>query len=156
VSAGSFGTTLAEGGKLAFAWYDPEVVGVTLADGAVLFTMSFEVSGKVGTVSTVALGGLPTAQEVSVDFAVAAFGAQDGGVTVAGLGVLVSNPGYVNGVIRLSVPTEKGRSYILEFSDALAPAKWTALPAVLGDGTVTVLVAPAATNQQRFYRVHVQ
>jgi hypothetical protein len=156
VSAGSFGTTLAEGGKLAFAWYDPEVVGVTLADGTVLFTVGFEVSGKVGTVSTVALGGLPTAQEVSVDFAVATFGAQDGNVSVVGPGVLVSNAAYADGVFHLSVPTEKGHSYILEFSDALAPAKWTALPAVLGDGTVTVLEDRSATNQQRFYRVHVQ
>jgi hypothetical protein len=70
--------------------------------------------------------------------------------------VLVTTPGYANGAFRLSVPTEKGRSYILEFTDTLAPAKWTALPAVVGDGTVTVLVDPAATDQQRFYRVHVQ
>ena len=156
LSAGSFGTTLTESGKLAFAWYDPEAVGVTLADGTVLFTVSFEVIGKAGSVSAVALAGSPTAQEVSVDFALAAFGAQDGSVAVVGPGVLVSNPVYANGVFRLSVPTEQGRSYILEFTDSLAPANWTALPAVAGDGTVTVLVDPAATNQQRFYRVHVQ
>jgi hypothetical protein len=38
----------------------------------------------------------------------------------------------------------------------LTPANWTALPAMTGDGTVAVLVDPAATNQQRFYRVHIQ
>ena len=156
LGAGNFGSTLAESGKLGFAWYDPEAVGVTLADGSVLFTVSFEVAGKVGSVSAVALADAPTVQVVSVDFAVAAFGAQDGSVGVVGPGVLVSSPSYANGVFRLSVPTEKGRSYVLEFSDSLAPAKWTALPAVAGDGTVNVLVAPAATNQQRFYRVHVQ
>ena len=156
LSAGSFGTTLAESGKLAFAWYDSEAAGVTLADGTVLFTVSFEVIGKAGSVSAVALAGAPTAQEVSVDFALAAFGAQDGNVSVVGSGAPVSNPGYAKGVFRLSVPTEKGRSYILEFTDALAPAKWTALPAVAGDGTVNVLVDPAATNQQRFYRVRVE
>ena len=86
----------------------------------------------------------------------AAFGAQDGNVSVVGPGVLVSNSVYANGVFRLSVPTEQGRSYTLEFTDSLAPANWTALPAVAGDGTVTVLVDPAATNQQRFYRVRVQ
>ena len=153
LSAGSFGTTLTESGKLAFAWYDPEAGGVTLADGTVLFTVSFEVIGKAGSVSAVALAGSPTAQEVSVDFARAAFGAQDGSVGVVGPGVLVSNSGYANGVFRLSVPTEQGRSYTLEFTDSLTPANWTALPAVAGDGTVTVLVDPAATNQQRFYRV---
>ena len=156
LGAGSFGTTLAESGKLAFAWYDPEVDGVTLADGTVLFTVSFEVIGKAGSVSALALAGSPTAQEVNVDLARAAFGAQDGNVSIVGPGVLVTTPGYANGAFRLSVPTEKGRSYVLEFTDTLAPAKWTALPAVVGDGTVMVLVNPTATNQHRFYRVRVQ
>ena len=156
LSAACFGTTLTESGKLTFAWYDPEAGGVTLADGTVLFTASFEVIGKAGSVSGVALTGSPTAQAVCVDDARAAFGAQDGSVAVVGPGVLVSNSVYAKGVFRLSVPTEQGRSYILEFTDSLTPANWTALPAVTGDGTVTVLVDPAATNQQRFYRVHVQ
>jgi hypothetical protein len=156
LSAGSFGTTLAESGKLAFAWYDPEAAGVALADGTVLFSASLAVIGKVGNVSAVALAGAPTAQEVSVDFALAAFGAQDGNVSVVGPAAVVSNPSYANGAFRLSVPTEQGRSYVLEFADSLTPANWTALPAVTGDGTVIVLMDPAATNQQRFYRVHVQ
>jgi hypothetical protein len=155
LSAGSFGTTLAESGKLAFAWYDPEAVGVTLVDGTVLFSASFEVIGKAGSVSAVALAGAPTAQEVSMDFALVAFGAQDGNISVVGPGAVVSNPGYADGAFRLSVPTEQGRSYTLEFTDSLTPANWTALPAVTGDGTVTVLVDAAATNHQRFYRVHV-
>jgi hypothetical protein len=156
LSAGSFGTTLAGSGKLAFAWFDSAAVGVTLADGTVLFTANFEVIGKAGSVSAVALAGAPTAQEVSVDFALAAPGAQDGNVRVVGPGALVSNPGYAKGAFRLSVPTEKGRAYILEFTDALAHANWTALPSVGGDGTVNVLMDPAATNQQRFYCVRVE
>jgi hypothetical protein len=156
LSAASFGTTLTKNGNLMFAWYDPEALGVPLADGAVIFTVSFEVIGKAGSISAVTLAGSPTAQEVSVDFAVAALAAQDGSVTVVGPGVPVSNWVYANGVFHLSVPTEKGRWYILEFSDSLAPVEWTALPAVAGDGTVNVLVDPAATSQQRFYRVHVQ
>jgi hypothetical protein len=156
LSAGSFGTTLVESGKLAFAWYDQEAVGVTLADGTVLFTVSFEVIGKAGSVSPLALAGTPTAPEVGVDFGVAAFGAQNASVTVVGPGVLVTKPVYANGAFRLSVATEKGRSYTLEFSDSLTPGEWKALPAVAGDGTVTVLVDPAAINQQRFYRVRVQ
>jgi hypothetical protein len=156
VGAGCFGTSLSESGTLGFAWFDPEADGVTLADGAVLFTVSFGVIGKAGSVSAVALADAPVAQEASVDVTRVAFGAQDGNVSVVGPGVLVSKAGYANGAFRLSVPTEKGRSYILEFTDSLAPAKWTALPAVVGDGTVTVLVDPAATNQHRYYRVHVQ
>jgi hypothetical protein len=156
LSAGSFGTAQTGSGELGFAWYDRAASGVALADGAVLFTVSFEVISKAGSVSAVALAGSPTAQEVSVDFALAAFGAQDGSVAVVEPGVPVSNPGYANGVFLLSVPTEQGRSYILEFTDSLAPANWTALPAVTGDGTVNLLVDPGATNQQRFYRVRVE
>jgi hypothetical protein len=156
LSAGCFGTALAESGKLGFVWYDPKVVGVTLADGTALFSVSFEVIGQPGSVSAVALTGSPTAQKVSVDVAGAAFGAQDGSVAVVGPGAVASKPGYANGAFRLSVPTEQGRSYTLEFTDTLTPAKWTALPAVTGDGTVTALADPAATNQQRFYRVRVQ
>jgi hypothetical protein len=156
MSAGSFGSTLTGSGKLAFGWYDPEAVGVTLGDGTVLFSVSFEVIGKAGSVSAVAVADAPTAQDVGVDFGLAGFGAHDGSVTVVGPGVLVSNSVYAKGVFRLSVPTEQGRSYSLEYSDTLAPTKWTALPAVVGDGTAALLVDPAATNQQRFYRVHVQ
>jgi hypothetical protein len=156
LGAGCFGTGLTASGKLGFAWYDPEADGVTLADGTVLFTVSFEVIGKVGRVSAVALAGAPTAQAVSVDVTRVAFGAQDGNVSVVGPGVLVTTPGYAKGAFRLSVPTEKGRSYILEFTETLTPANWTALPAVKGDGTVTDLVDPAATNQHGFYRVKVQ
>ncbi len=127
-----------------------------MADGSVLFTVSFQVIGKAGSVSGVALTGSPTAQAVCVDVARVAFGAQDGTVSVVGPGVPVSNSVYAKGVFRLSVPTEQGRSYILEFTDSLTPANWTAMPAVAGDGTVNVLVDPAPTNQQRFYRVHVR
>ena len=156
LSAGSFGTTLAKSGRLAFAWYDPEAVGVTLADGTVLFNVSFEAVGRTGSVSAVALANSPIAQELSMDFARVAFGAQDGSVALVGTGALVSNASHATGIFRLSVPTVPGRSYTLEFTDGLAPARWMALPAVAGHGTVSVLIDPAATNQQRFYRVRVE
>jgi hypothetical protein len=147
---------LAASGELGFAWFDPEAVGVTLANGTALFTVNFEVIGKAGSVSAVALVGASIPQGVSVDAARVVFGAQAGGVDVMAPGVLVTDSVYTNGVFRLSLPTEKGHLYILEFSDALAPANWTALPAVVGDGTVTVLMDLAATNQQRFYRLQAQ
>jgi hypothetical protein len=156
LSPACFGTTLTERGRLAFAWYDPEASGVTLADGTVLFSVSFEVVGKAGSASAVAVRISPTPEQVSVGFGLANFVSKEGSVAVAGPGVEVSNLRYDNSAFRLSVPTEKGRSYTLEFTDSLTPAKWRALPAVAGDGTVTVLVNPAVTNQQRFYRVRVQ
>ena len=109
VGEGNFSTGLTGAGKLGFAWYDSQAEGVTLADGTVLFTVSFEVLGQAGSVSAVALAGAPIAQEVSADITRAAFGAQDGSVVVVRPGVLVSNWGYANSVFRLSVPTEQGR-----------------------------------------------
>jgi hypothetical protein len=155
LSAGSFNTTLSEKGELAFAWYDAEAAGAALAEGTVLFSVSFEVIGQVGSISPVILTGAPTPEEVSVDFGLASFAAKNGSVAVVGPGVLVHQPGYVMGLFQLSVTTEKGHLYRLEFADTLAPARWTALPAVQGNGTVTVLKDLAATNQQRFYRLRV-
>jgi hypothetical protein len=59
-------------------------------------------------------------------------------------------------VFELSVPTELGRRYVLEFSDRMPALNWTALPAVEGDGTMLMLTDSAGTNQQRFYRVRVE
>jgi hypothetical protein len=156
LSAACFGTTLSASGKLAVAWFDSEAAGVTLADDTVLFNVSFEVIGKADSLSAVSLVSSPTPQEVSMDAGPAAFGAKDGSVDVIGPGVEVSYPVFAKGVFQLSVPTEKGRWYTLEFTHSLSPANWTALPAVAGDGTVTVLLDRAGTNQQRYYRVHVQ
>ena len=41
-------------------------------------------------------------------------------------------------------------------SDSLPGTNWTALPAVRGDGTVKILIDPAATVSQRFYRVRIE
>jgi hypothetical protein len=59
-------------------------------------------------------------------------------------------------VFQLSVPTESGRRYILEFTDRLPALNWTALPAVEGDGKELMLADPSATNHQRFYRVRIE
>jgi hypothetical protein len=156
LSVSCFGTTLIEQGKLAFAWYDAEAAGVTLADGAVLFSVSFEVIGKAGGVSAVTLTDSPTPEEVSVDLGLGSLMAKGGSVAVVGPGVVVKQPSYAMGLFQLSLSTEKGRAYTLEYSDTLVPAKWAARPAVVGDGTLMVLKDRAATNHQRFYRVRVE
>jgi O-glycosyl hydrolase len=156
LSSSCFGTTMTASGKLGVGWYDPDASGVTLPDGTGLFKVSFEVVGKPGSSSTVRLTDAPTPEEVSVDFALASFGSKDGSVMVVGPEVPSKQLGYVMGVFQLSVSTQKGLFYTLEYTDTLAPAKWKAQPTVVGDGTVTVLRDLAATNQQRFYRVRVE
>jgi uncharacterized delta-60 repeat protein len=56
----------------------------------------------------------------------------------------------------VSVATLAGKSYALEFKDALADSVWTPLPAVMGDGQVKVLQDTAATGVTRFYRVRME
>lgn len=53
----------------------------------------------------------------------------------------------------LSVPTQVGRVYRLEYTESLQNIQWTALPLVAGNGGVRTLVDTTADGRQRFYRV---
>jgi alpha-tubulin suppressor-like RCC1 family protein len=54
----------------------------------------------------------------------------------------------------VSIPTESGRVYRLEYKNSLTNTNWTALPLVAGTGKLCALTDASATNsQQRFYRV---
>jgi hypothetical protein len=54
---------------------------------------------------------------------------------------------------RVSLPTQSGRAYRLEYKKSLMDAAWTALPLVAGNGGTTTLTDPTPTDSQRFYRV---
>jgi hypothetical protein len=58
-----------------------------------------------------------------------------------------------DGVFRVSVLTEPGRDYFLEYSDTIPATNWISLPAVTGDGSIKTLSDPTATNQSHYYRV---
>ncbi|TAK40359.1 MAG: hypothetical protein EPO28_10225 [Saprospiraceae bacterium] len=64
MSVKSFGTHLANEGTLTFSWYDPQLRGVSLNDGAVLFELCFEVTGAAGSRSQLAIAGHPTPVEI--------------------------------------------------------------------------------------------
>ncbi len=53
----------------------------------------------------------------------------------------------------VSVPTQSGRVYSLEYKNSLADAEWTRLPLVAGTGGERTLTDPTANGAQRFYRV---
>jgi alpha-tubulin suppressor-like RCC1 family protein len=53
----------------------------------------------------------------------------------------------------VSVPTQSGRVYRLEYKSSLADANWIALPLVAGNGGVRQLTDSTATGAHRFYRV---
>lgn len=60
----NFGTTKTSSGILTFLWYDPTVMGVSLADSTVLFSIQFEIIGDVNTSSAIRFGDTPTKREV--------------------------------------------------------------------------------------------
>ncbi|OFY82949.1 MAG: hypothetical protein A3F72_03320 [Bacteroidetes bacterium RIFCSPLOWO2_12_FULL_35_15] len=64
MNASSFGTTQTSTGKLSFSWFDASLVGVTLPDTAVIFSVKFNVTGTIGQLSTLSFVNAPTALEV--------------------------------------------------------------------------------------------
>jgi hypothetical protein len=52
----------------------------------------------------------------------------------------------------VSLPTQSGRVYALEYKESLADAQWTALPLVAGNGTLQTLLDDSRATAQRFYR----
>jgi len=82
LGAGNFGTTLTNSGKLTFSWDDLSESGVTVADGTIIFTVSYVVTGSAGSTSPLALTGQPTSLEVAVDLGLANLIPVDGQVQV--------------------------------------------------------------------------
>jgi len=66
---------------------------------------------------------------------------------------LLSNPHLGATNFNLSLPTQSGRVYLLEYKNSLVDDTWTPLPLVAGNGGTLFLNDPTATNAQRFYRV---
>lgn len=67
----------------------------------------------------------------------------------------LSNPLLTTNGFSVSLPTESGWVYRLEYKNSLSDTNWTALPLVAGNGKLLRLTdRSAATNAtQRFYRV---
>ena len=66
---------------------------------------------------------------------------------------LLGNPTKDTNGLSVSLPTQSGRVYRMEFKSSLSESNWTALPLVAGNGAIAVLTDPTAINSQRFYRV---
>ncbi len=155
LAEGNFGRHLVSEGKLSFSWDDPSTLGVTLSNGTAVVGLHFDVIGEVGSISPVVLNDSITIRDVTVNAATAMFQALDGEVKVKAairLGVSAVTPS----TFRANVATVAGKQYILEFTDVLPAAIWTALPAVAGDGTVKEITDPATPARQRFYRLRVE
>jgi alpha-tubulin suppressor-like RCC1 family protein len=66
---------------------------------------------------------------------------------------LLASPSITSNSFSLTLPTQSGRVYALEFKKNAGDTNWDALPLNFGTGTNVILTDPAATNSQRFYRV---
>jgi hypothetical protein len=65
----------------------------------------------------------------------------------------IANPTLSGNGFSLSLPSQSGRVYALEYKNNLSDANWVSLPLAAGTGTNLVLADSAATNAQRFYHV---
>jgi hypothetical protein len=57
---------------------------------------------------------------------------------------------------QLSFATQSGKSYVLEYKNALADPAWTSTAPIPGTGGVVVLIDVPGAGTSRFYRIRVQ
>jgi hypothetical protein len=71
--------------------------------------------------------------------------------------VLIGSISRQGSAVTVTFSTVSGASHTLEYKISLSDPIWNALvPAIAGNGGVTNVVDPNATNATRFYRIHVQ
>jgi hypothetical protein len=67
---------------------------------------------------------------------------------------LISAPSLTAGSFNLSIPTESGKSYTVQYKSKLTDLIWTNLQTVTGTGGQLILTNPASPGQpSRFYRI---
>jgi alpha-tubulin suppressor-like RCC1 family protein len=69
------------------------------------------------------------------------------------LGTAFSGLSRIGNSFSLSLLTQSGKVYALQYKNALSDSTWTSFPLVAGTGGLQALTDIAATAQQRFYRV---
>ena len=65
LSEHNFGTRFAEDGKLTHSWYDMNVRGISVPDGATLYTVCYDVIGKSGDKAYIQFTSHPTITEIT-------------------------------------------------------------------------------------------
>jgi hypothetical protein len=65
----------------------------------------------------------------------------------------LAEPAWGPAGFSVSLPTRSGAVYLLEYKNSLTDTNWIGLPLVAGNGGLVRLSDPAASGQQRFYRV---
>ena len=115
--ASNFGTNNAGTGTVTLSWLDPDVAGVTVPDGTVIYQMCFDIIGSSGQTSNITIDGVPTIIEV-ID------GSNDpvnlvtlpGSVTVSGGSPPPPPPVDGFAIIASDQTVETGNNFCVEFS----------------------------------------
>jgi hypothetical protein len=68
----------------------------------------------------------------------------------------INNPHRTGTTFTLSVPTQVGFNYTLEYKNAFSDANWTFVQTLSGTGGTITLTDTGATGSRRFYRIRVQ
>jgi hypothetical protein len=152
------------GGSFNFAGGTLQLGGLVVSNGS-----PFVVGDGADTATLQLLGGTYTFANglvISANATVSGCGTIIGTIVTNGVMNLTcgaSAPTVIQSVektgatVSIQVPTVTGKTYNLEFKNALTDPTWTPIvPGVGGDGTVINLLDSSATNGSRFYRVHVQ
>jgi hypothetical protein len=62
-------------------------------------------------------------------------------------------PAKVGNDFLVSIQTEPGKTYTVQYTDSLASLNWENLPSLAGDGTIKTVTNSAPNSTQRFYRL---
>ncbi len=85
MSLSNFGTTQVGSGRLTFSWNDPTLIGVTVPDSAIIFTIRFNIVGTPGSQTPVSFINSPTPLEFTDNsFTVITHTTRNGNIRVNG------------------------------------------------------------------------
>ncbi len=66
---------------------------------------------------------------------------------------IIFAPKKIGNNFMLSIQTELGKTYLVQYVDSISALNWQNLPSISGDGTVKTVTNSAPDINQRFYRL---
>jgi hypothetical protein len=153
LSGGNFNNQL--NGKLALSWEDPTTMGVTMNNGAVIFTVQFQAVGSNGAVSAVSFEDVPTPRELAVDLEVTPADWRNGTVEIENIQPrCVSIQAEAGDTFRILFEGAPGKTYTIQYADSLSQPNWQPLGTRTADpqGFFEYVDTPPSDSPSRFYR----
>lgn len=161
ISAGMYHGLALKGDGSVVGWGDdstgatdiPLAVANPMAiEGGAFYTVALEANGSV-----VVWGSGPTNVPVNLTRASQVSAGGEHVLALTGLPpapkVLSASKFVKNGGFSVSLPSQSGRVYALQYKNSLAGTTWVTLALTAGNGSVLTLTDPNPTDSQRFYRV---